>query len=833
MYGQCANNSNFSVNGGAPPCGEYDTVQVVLGEWAQFDVVTGAEYEFGTCGMTSIDTEITAFEGNNAVNVFHNDDACGVQSSKVWVATFTGTLRVLVHEFGCLGSTNSVGLWFRQISANLFVTSSDLDMCVGSSRTLTASQSGGTWSGTGVSGNTFTPPSAGNYIVSYTLGACVSTDTIDAIPQITNNALNNATAFVCGAYDPPELTPIGPVMGGNGSFLYNWESSPNGAVWNIIVGALDSTYDPPLTTSSVFYRRIVTSSTCTSISNVITISVTPSTITNNTISASGAMGPYCSGGDPDMLLGTMPSGGSGGFTYEWQSSTDSMNWMPIGSATALDYDPGALTETTWFRRAATSGSCTEISDPLKVIVNTPPTDPSAAMVSNAFLCASGDNVELTISGGSMGSNGNIVWYSGSCGGMMVGMGDSLSVSVNATTTYYGRYEGCDTSNCVMVTVTVNDPVALTMVDGDQQSCASNGLNQWLHLTNNSGEVIASINDNGISLGNVTATTYIASSSTVPMNPTSCAGTIATMRRHYLLQSDQNWSGTVNVRLYFTDAELDSLISVSQSNSAGGGCEDEVFSIADLKVTRYKGANDDDDLSNNSAIAGDYDFISPTANNTAYGGNYVEFTVTNTAAAGFSEFWLHGAVNQPFPIELTSFLAQAIDNRWVRINWETSSETNNRGFGLERSVDGQQFEEIAWYDGAGNSNTPQYYTHQDEDILPGTVYFYRLKQVDLDGSIQYSNRVQASFLYDQSLTIGELAPNPASTEVHLVFDASTAQSVQVRIVDNLGRVLVSQRYTLTLGSQSLSLPIQALTDGIYHVEVIGEEQLSKQKLVIRR
>ncbi|MBW7466343.1 hypothetical protein ABID22_000788 [Pontibacter aydingkolensis] len=98
--------------------------------------------------------------------------------------------------------------------------------------------------------------------------------------------------------------------------------------------------------------------------------------------------------------------------------------------------------------------------------------------------------------------------------------------------------------------------------------------------------------------------------------------------------------------------------------------------------------------------------------------------------------------EPLPVELLRFSANSLNNGNVLLTWETASEVNNAYFIIERSTDGQSYAAIGKVDGKGNSNNLQKYMHKDV-ILSSGIYYYRLKQVDLDGSFIYSKIVAAN------------------------------------------------------------------------------------------
>jgi gliding motility-associated-like protein len=216
----------------------------------------------------------------------------------------------------------------------------------------------------GETGETYDPPAGQTETRCYrrvetnTCGTVYSnTTTITIIPEITGNTIASDQT-ICYNSAPAQLT--GPVPGGgSGSFTYRWQISTTGPTgpFSNIAGATSQNYSPPALTADTWYRRVVTSSSCVDISNVVAITVLPA-IDNNTISADQSI---CYNDTPAQLDGSTPTGGDGSYTYQWQSSTAGAGgpFTDIAGATDINYQPGALTQTTWFRRLVNSGPCTD------------------------------------------------------------------------------------------------------------------------------------------------------------------------------------------------------------------------------------------------------------------------------------------------------------------------------------------------------------------------------------------------------------------------------------------------------------------------------------------
>ena len=190
-----------------------------------------------------------------------------------------------------------------------------------------------------------------------------NTITITIIPEITGNTIGNDQT-ICHSDTPAQLTGATP-GGGSGVYYYQWQQSTTGASgpFNNIGGATAQNYSPPALTVNTWYRRIVTSGSCVSISNVLAITVLPA-IGNNIISADQTI---CYNTSPSQIDGLTPTGGNGTYTYKWQSSTAGAAgpFNDISGASGINYQPGVLTQTTWFRRLVSSGPC--LNNPSNVV----------------------------------------------------------------------------------------------------------------------------------------------------------------------------------------------------------------------------------------------------------------------------------------------------------------------------------------------------------------------------------------------------------------------------------------------------------------------------------
>ncbi|MEM9820628.1 MAG: choice-of-anchor B family protein [Bacteroidota bacterium] len=164
-----------------------------------------------------------------------------------------------------------------------------------------------------------------------------------------------------------------------------------------------------------------------------------------------------------------------------------------------------------------------------------------------------------------------------------------------------------------------------------------------------------------------------------------------------------------------------------------------------------------------------------------------------------------------PVELLDFSAEVKDQQVV-LQWSTSSETNNKGFALERLHDqnDRDFSQINWQNSKGNEGAQ--YQHLDMDVIAGQSYLYRLKQIDIDGQFSYSRIVSVTIPREGQII--SIQPNPASDRIQVRFGPTIeVASSQLSLHDISGRLLQEVDLTLVNDNQ-YDLGIDHLPNGIY-------------------
>ncbi len=201
---------------------------------------------------------------------------------------------------------------------------------------------------------------------------------------------------------------------------------------------------------------------------------------------------------------------------------------------------------------------------------------------------------------------------------------------------------------------------------------------------------------------------------------------------------------------------------------------------------------------------------------------VSFSAGNNITS-FSQLVL-SANNSVLPIELLDFSAQLNNDKEIDLIWRTASETDNDYFIIEKSRDGTEFRAMEKIPSQGDSREISSYRTIDRQPNRG-INYYRLKQVDLDGSFTYSKIV--------SITLEALAydlvvyPNPIAKGQELVIASRFAEDLDISIVDATGKVLITSK----IGNGNGTVGTEALSSGVYYYQIRGARYLKNGVFVV--
>ena len=180
--------------------------------------------------------------------------------------------------------------------------------------------------------------------------------------------------------------------------------------------------------------------------------------------------------------------------------------------------------------------------------------------------------------------------------------------------------------------------------------------------------------------------------------------------------------------------------------------------------------------------------------------YISTVVKVTATDGTTTVEKTIQFTEQVAVALSSFVGSVIEDRVV-INWTTASQTNNAGFRVLRSTDGEHYEAVsALIAGAGTTDQLMNYIFEDNSLPATEIVYYVLEQIDLDGTVNLSNPIEvllgARFTLPTEFS-SAVYPNPFNPRTTISYDLPADTVVSVIIYDAIGqeiRQLVSQHYT---------------------------------------
>lgn len=180
-----------------------------------------------------------------------------------------------------------------------------------------------------------------------------------------------------------------------------------------------------------------------------------------------------------------------------------------------------------------------------------------------------------------------------------------------------------------------------------------------------------------------------------------------------------------------------------------------------------------------------------------------------------------------PVELASFTA-TLEKEKVLLNWKTKSESNSDRFEIERSEDGKYFEKIGEQKGAGTTLLSSEYHFADEHPANGNNY-YRLKQIDFDGSFEYSSVVQVKWSKNAGFILQPtLIQKNKPFQIHWTEKAPARFSVEIA---GLGGQLIYKSALFNSGEKSSEINPGHLDPGIYFVKIQYGAQTQVEKIMI--
>jgi hypothetical protein len=184
-----------------------------------------------------------------------------------------------------------------------------------------------------------------------------------------------------------------------------------------------------------------------------------------------------------------------------------------------------------------------------------------------------------------------------------------------------------------------------------------------------------------------------------------------------------------------------------------------------------------------------------------------------------------------PVSLLNLSATPKDNSIV-LTWSTASEINNKGFEVQRRTDSGDWSVLGFVNGAGNSTNTHNYNFSDDKLSSGK-YYYRLKQIDIDGRFEFSPVVSAVIGGSQKFSLEQNYPNPFRGETIVRFTLPEKANVKLSVFDMHGRLvrnLVSG--SKDKGTHAITVNSSTLTSGLYYYKLETDNFSAVKKMTIQ-
>ncbi|MDP4116439.1 MAG: T9SS type A sorting domain-containing protein [Bacteroidota bacterium] len=185
-----------------------------------------------------------------------------------------------------------------------------------------------------------------------------------------------------------------------------------------------------------------------------------------------------------------------------------------------------------------------------------------------------------------------------------------------------------------------------------------------------------------------------------------------------------------------------------------------------------------------------------------------------------------------PVELSSFTA-SVNNNSVILNWSTATEKNNSGFEIERKAEGANWQKLGFVAGNGTTTEKRNYSFADASISNGS-YSYRLKQIDFDGSVNYSSETAVDFSKNFNYSLSQNYPNPFNPSTQIKFSVAAPGMVTLKVYNILGKEVASLiNEHKEAGNYTYNFNAQNLSSGVYFYTVKTGNFVQTKKMTLLR
>ncbi len=616
---------------------------------------------------------------------------------------------------------------------------------------------------------------------------------------------------------------------------------------------------------------MTTSGACSDTSAAVQVTITNLIATNT----AGAAQSICTGSVPVALSGSLATGGNGTtYNYGWLSSTTSATagFAPAsGTNNTQNYVPSSLSQTTWFRRAVTSGSCaTDTTLAVQITVNVAGT--WTGVTSNAWSNTANWSCPLVPT-----STTNVTIPTGTPNMPVVTDAQqtaNLTIQTGATLTLNASTSQLSIFGAITNSGTFSNSNGKIVLSGTSVQTLPTGTYAKVQLNNTASVNLggaATLNDslilingklnlgtNNLTLGNAsfasagTATSYVSTNGTgtvivqnvgstgktgtvvLPVgnstyNPATLinAGTTDVYTVWVIDSVTNSYSGSTPTGLKLTTSAVNRTWIINEGTTGGSNA---------TVTLQWAGTDELSGFTRSASYLARHNGTTWTTNLTttaASGPNpYVQ---TRSGITALNIFGVGS--NGVLPVEMLSFTARKHKEN-VKVNWVTASEINNDHFVVQRSADGQTFENLTMVKGNGTTNLVSTYNYLDAKAaayaqsMGVTTLYYRLIQVDFDNSTANSEVVAVSMDVETDNMHVSVSPNPFTDITNVIVNATHDAKSTLRVTDIQGRLVFEKPIELEQGVNTIVIDELAVDaySGIYFVNIVTPTESIVKRIV---
>ncbi|NLI58389.1 MAG: T9SS type A sorting domain-containing protein, partial [Clostridium sp.] len=594
----------------------------------------------------------------------------------------------------------------------------------------------------------------------------------------------------------------------------------------------------------------------------------------------------CAGENPGVIGSTTAaSGGNGVITYEWRA-----NGTKIDGATAATYDPPAgLTTTTTYTRWAKDGLCnttfTQSAGSWTVTVQTPNTtglssndyvwigqtstewnnkdnwleyDGTNFKVANTVPTSTNNVVFRKFGTSCISNDPHISSASGTCNNITIESGNVVVMSNSKILNVSGNWSNNGTFTAGDGSVVFNGTSTQTIEPGNNafndvtfsnSTAGINDINIAGPMTINgactfTNGVVYYTGSGSLSFGN-SATSNIGNANSYVNGSITKIGTSPF---NFAVGEGENWgpcaiaapatNSTITAQYKHSAGPLNwsaAYMCVGSNLHHTSGVEHWLLtstSSSTPNVTLYWNANSGVGDINSLVVAHYNEALSCWENKGAsnVSGSVSSGNITNSIAFTSYSPITFGTLSSanPLPVELISFSAECNDNNEVMLSWSTASEINNDYFEIQRSTQGIAWEVIARVQGAGFSNIILDYDYLDRE-KPNTTTYYRLRQIDYDGSSKLSDIIQIRCENNMEKPVISVYPNPFTSSFNIEFENWDLNFAEIELLDITSRTIKKWNLENTLPNFIYEVNLSNLNPAMYMLKIKTSEGVIMRKI----